>query len=543
MLFLFEKEKKKFNRIKYIMGIFAVLLLCLSVRLYFLQVHPSEMVVGRMQNHQTENIAQMKYNILDTNGENMLAYNKEYVMVLDTEPFKLNNYEETLQDLMALNFIMKSEDKDFNYTGIMNEVGKHYYKISKETFEKVNKLSNVKGIYTYVYDKIERKEAWEIGNLLSEIGENGDVVEGSLEAELNKYLGENLIPQSKFYLDDKAVYSDGSLDTNNENKNLKLTINNEWQNKVKEVLKRKDYDFLKNVGVVISEAETGKIRVMAQKDDSQANVNIGVEALGFEPGSIFKVVTEAVALDLGLIHTQDVFGCTGQICSKDGKPYGHGNLSVEAAIKISCNDVTAKVGGLAGYEKIMEYSEKMGLFNRVLNIQGENRNEAAGIKPPKEAGINNISIGQTIMVTPLQMAGVYNTIANDGVYVKQTLVEEILNKDGKPVKKFKNEPVRVFSQTTAKITQETLGKVIWEGSGFEAKVKGVEIGGKTGTSTGKDRADHGWFAGYFVKDEKKYSIVVIAPNIGTNHPDGRELGGGNTGAPIFRDIVTELTSK
>ncbi len=98
----------------------------------------------------------------------------------------------------------------------------------------------------------------------------------------------------------------------------------------------------------------------------------------------------------------------------------------------------------------MEYSEKMGLFNRVLNIQGENRNEAAGIKPPKEAGINNISIGQTIMVTPLQMAGVYNTIANDGVYVKQTLVEEIVNKDGKTVKKFKNEPVEYLAKLLLK---------------------------------------------------------------------------------------------
>lgn len=538
---MFKKEKLKVKRINYIFIIFVVVLLGLSVRLYFLQLHPSEMVSGQMQNHQTENISQMKYNILDTNGKSMLNYNKEYIMVLDTEPFRLNNYEETLEDLMALNFIMKSEDKDFNYTEIMQEIGKHYYKISKETFDKINKLTNIKGVYTYVYDEIDRKQAWEVGNILSQIGENGKIVEGSLEDELNKYVGTNVIPQSKFYLDDKAVYSDGTLDTENENKNLKLTINSEWQNKVEEVLKRKNYDFLKNVGVVISEAESGKIRVMAQKDDSQANINLGIEALGFEPGSIFKVVTEAVALDLGLIHTGDVFSCTGEICSKDGKPYGHGSLSVEDAIKISCNDITAKVGGLAGYEKIMEYSEKMGLFNRVLNIQGENRNEAAGVKPGKEAGMNNVSIGQTIVVTPIQMAGVYNTIANDGVYVKPTIVEEILDKNDKTVKRFENEQIRVFSQTTAKITQETLSKVIWEGSGFEAKVEGVEVGGKTGTSTGKDRADHGWFAGYFVKDGKKYSMVVLAPNMPTVHPDGREVGGGNTGAPIFADVVKALT--
>ncbi|MGL5086089.1 MAG: penicillin-binding transpeptidase domain-containing protein [Clostridium sp.] len=536
------KEAKMINRIRVVVGIFCSVLIMLVGRLYFLQIHPSEMVSGQMRNNQTESISQMKYNILDTNNKNMLIYNKDYIMVLDTEPFRLNNYEETLEDLMALNFIMKSEDEEFNYTKIMRSVGKHYYKISEETYEKVNKLTNIKGIYTYVYDTIDRKEAWKIGNLLSEIGEKDEVVEGSLEDELNKYIGNNKVPQSEFYLDDKAVYGNAILDKSNKNNNLKLTINNEWQNNVEEILRGKDYDFLSNVGVVISEAETGRIRVIAQKDDSQANINLGIEALGFEPGSIFKVVTEAVALDLGKIHTQDVFNCTGSICSKDGKPYGHGALSVEDAIKISCNDVTSKVGELVGYGKIMDYAEKMGLFTRALNLQGKNRNEATGVKPNIDAGITNISIGQTIMVTPLQMAGVYNTIANDGIYVKQTLVEEILDNDDKIVHKFENEPIRVFSQTTAKITQQTLGKVIWEGSGFEAKVKDVEVGGKTGTSTGKDRADHGWFAGYFVKDEKKYSIVILAPNLPNRHPDGREIGGGNTGAPIFKDVVTKLTS-
>lgn len=537
---MFKKDKFKYNRIKFIMSIFLVELLILSVRIYFLQIYPSEMVSGQMQNHQSENISQMKYNILDTNGKNLLTYNKEYIMVLDTEPFRLNNYEETLEDLMALNFIMKSEDKEFNYTSIMKDIGKHYYKISKETFEKVNKLSNIKGIYTYIYDEIDRKEAWKVGNLLSEIGVDDNIVPGSLEDELNKYLGDNIIPQSKFYLDEKAVYGDASLELNNDNNNLKLTINNEWQEKAVDVLKSKDYDFLKNVGIVISEAETGKIRVMAQKDDSQANVNLGIEALGFEPGSIFKVVTEAVALDLGLINTQDVFFCGGDICTKDGKPYGHGNLSVEDAVKISCNDIIAKVGELVGYEKIMEYGVKMGLFDRVLNIQGNGRNEAIGVKPEKSDGVSNISIGQTIMVTPIQMAGVYNTIANDGLYIKPTLVEEIIDKDDNTVKKFENETVRVFSETAAKITQDTLRKVIWEGSGFEAKVSETEVGGKTGTSTGEGRDDHGWFAGYFVLDGKKYSMVVIAPNIGLKHPDGRELGGGNTGAPIFRDVITSL---
>ena len=76
---------------------------------------------------------------------------------------------------------------------------------------------------------------------------------------------------------------------------------------------------------------------------------------------------------------------------------------------------------------------------------------------------------------------------------------------------------------------------------YEAKVEGINEGGKTGTSPGEGGGtNHGWFAGYFEYNGQKYTLVVVAPNIGETHPDGRELGGGNTGAPIFRDIVNSL---
>ena len=279
---------------------------------------------------------------------------------------------------------------------------------------------------------------------------------------------------------------------------------------------------------------------MVQKDESQANINLGIGQLGYEPGSIFKVITEAIALDEGLVSPTDKFLCTGEICSKNGKSYAHGMLSVEDALKVSCNDVFAKVGGNIGYSNMIEYLSKMGLFKPVLNLKGENRNEASGVKPTFENSMNNISIGQTIMVTPIQMAGLYNTVANDGVYIKPTIVEAIIDDDDNIVKEFKEEEKRIFSETASKLTQETMSKVIWEGSGFEAKVEGANIGGKTGTSTGNGGTNHGWFAGYFELNGEKYTVVVLAPNIGEKHPDGRELGGGNTGAPVFRDIVSEL---
>jgi len=535
-----KKDVINEKRIIFLNLSFLILLITLIIRLAFLQINPSEKVSGEMNNYQLENLSQMKYRIFDTNGKDLLDYSKKYIIVLDSKPFMLNNYEETLKDLMALNFIMKSEIGDFNYSDVMKSEGKIYYTVSEETFNKVNKLKNIKGIYTYIYDEIDNKEAWTTSNFLANIKEE-NIVEDSLEFELYQYLKENEYPQGKFYMDDGAVYEKGVLLSSNKNNNIKLTIDQSWEESIREVLKEEKYSFLKNVGVVVSEAGTGKIKAMVQKDESQANVNLGIGQLGYEPGSIFKIITEAVALDLGLISPDDVFSCEGEICQKNGKPHGHGSLSVEDALKISCNDVFAKVGNIIGYDEMMKYLENMGLFKTVLNLKGDNRNEAAGSKPSVEDSMNNISIGQTTIVTPIQMAGLYNTIVNDGIYIKPTIVEAIIDNEDNIIKEFKEKETRIFSETAAKLAQNSLQKVISEGSGFEAKVEDVIVGGKTGTSTGNGGTNHGWFAGYFEMNNKKYTIVVLAPNIGEKHPDGRELGGGNTGAPIFRDIVNILT--
>ncbi|MDU5110647.1 MAG: penicillin-binding protein 2, partial [Clostridium sp.] len=103
---MFKKNNKINNkRILLVSGLFSIISLFLVVRLYFLLIHPSKIVSGDIENYQYETIAQNKYKVLDANGRDLTKYNKKYILVLDTKPFMLNNYEETLEDLMALNFI------------------------------------------------------------------------------------------------------------------------------------------------------------------------------------------------------------------------------------------------------------------------------------------------------------------------------------------------------------------------------------------------------------------------------------------------------
>lgn len=538
VFFIFTYNFNMKQRLIKILAVFLTLMILITIRLYILQVHPSEIVQNSYQNYQQENISDMKYMILDTNGKDLMKYNKKYVLVIDARPFRLNNYEETLEDLLALNFIMKSENENFNYSEIMKQSGKIYYEISEETYNKINNLKNIKGIYTYISDKVDTKKAWSVSSMLSNILSEDERISDSLEDTLYEYLKNNDNPKGDFYIDGKAVYTKKEVEVDDSNRNLKLTIDKNIEDKVKFVLDKEEYSYLDNVGVSIIESNTGKIRAMVQKDESCANVNLGIEQIGYEPGSVYKLITLASALDMGLININDTFSCNGHICR-----HIHGKLTIEKALEQSCNDIFATIGSMVTYKKLMEYSEKQGLYKRVLNIQGINKNESEGIKPEENAGISNIAIGQCMNVTPLQMLGAVNTIVNNGVYKKPYLIEGILDKDDNVVKEFSTEEKKIYSETAAKLVKNSMNKVVKEGTGKNAFINGIDMGGKTGSSTGSEGKTHGWFAGYFISNNKTYTMVVFTPDIKTNGNNNEELGGGDTAAPIFRDIVLKMNDK
>lgn len=520
-------------------GFFSIFI-ALTIRLYILMMYPTTSVQGELENHQVEYTSDSNYKLFDANGKSLINYKSKYVMVLDTKPFKLNNYEETLEDLLALNFIMKSEDEDFNFTDIMNQSGKLYYTITEETYEKLNKLNDIKGIYTYVYDELDLKERWNVENMIASIDKN-NVEEGSFESSILDIISENKRPTIGFHLDEKSIYRSNETNYGENNKNIRLTIDEDWSDKIRNVLNSDDYSNLDNVGVVLLEANTGKIKSMVQKDESEANINLGIGQLGLEPGSIFKVITEAIALNEGLVNVSDSFSCNGNICSNSGKSYSHGTLTLGDALEVSCNDIFAKVGQLIGYKNMLKYTTNLGLYNKVLGLAGENREEAIGVMAKQSDGISNFAIGQCITVTPLQIAGAINAVVNDGVYIKPSLIEAIVDEDNNVIESAQNEENRIFSSTTSKLVKNNMYDVIWQGTGAAAKIEGITQGGKTGTATGEGGATtHGWFAGYFELNGKMYTLVISVPNIKGVDQNGNELGGGNTAAPIYREIVKSL---
>jgi cell division protein FtsI/penicillin-binding protein 2 len=219
-----------------------------------------------------------------------------------------------------------------------------------------------------------------------------------------------------------------------------LTIDLDIENKVREVLASEKYKDFNNIGVTIMEADTGKIKAMVQKDESEANVNLGIEGNGYEPGSVFKLITLASALDKGLVTMNDKYTCTGKICGLGI----HGTQTVEQALLNSCNDVYAAVGEKVGYVTMMDYCKKLGLFSKVLNVTAPRQNETEGIAPDIEDGMANISIGQCMTLSPLQMLGATNAIVNGGEYIKPYLLEAILDKDDNIVKEYSTKKERII---------------------------------------------------------------------------------------------------
>ncbi|HSP45699.1 MAG TPA: penicillin-binding protein 2 [Chthoniobacterales bacterium] len=298
-----------------------------------------------------------------------------------------------------------------------------------------------------------------------------------------------------------------------------------------------------------------------RKDEANPMVNRAVSA--FPPGSTFKLVTTMAGLRKGL--ATKTFNCGGGVsygdhffhCWIGEKGGSHGTIGVSDAIKVSCNSFFYQFGNAAGIDAIDETGDSLGL-GKTSGI--EITSESPGVLPgpdwmrihyPRErwsqAYTANVSIGQGYdLVTPLQLAMVYSTVANRGISYYPKLVQSVTSMvDGKPILNEKGEPVvsqapkmhrdlRLdFPAQQIELARRGLWKVVNEdgGTGGKARLSGVQVAGKTGTAqamTEGKKDTIAWFACFAPYDNPKYTIVVMVQ--GGEH-------GGSVAAPIATRIL------
>ncbi len=266
----------------------------------------------------------------------------------------------------------------------------------------------------------------------------------------------------------------------------------------------------------------------------------------YEPGSTFKLLTTAIALEEGVTSLDDRFVCTGSIvvagqklkCWRSYNPHGAENLV--QAVGNSCNPVFVQLAQRVGYDKYFDYLELFGLRDRTgIDYPGE----GYAILQPKETagpvGLATMSYGQGIAVTPIQLITAVSALGNEGKLMQPRIVKELRDDDGNVIQKFDTKVIRqVVSKETADEMNLIMEAVVDEGGGGTAKVPGYRIGGKTGTANkakggGYSNETFSSFIGMAPMDDPRIAILMIVDN-----PQGVKFGS-QTAAPGVKLVLEE----
>ena len=311
-----------------------------------------------------------------------------------------------------------------------------------------------------------------------------------------------------------------------------------------------------NSGVIIvMDPMTGRILAFANRPTYNSNTffsstqtqrkNRGITDC-YEPGSTFKAITAAACLNEGIVTAAQKFFCENGEYRFRGRILhdhrGHGWLTFREVIEVSSNIGVCKATQRIGEKKFMEYIKAFGFGKKTgVDLPGE----VAGIVRPlsswSKIAITTIPMGQGIAVTPLQMACAFSVIANGGYLMKPYVVDRIINTQWELIKKCKPQKVRqVISEDTARTVREFLVNVVENGTGKRARIKGMKVGGKTGTAQ-KLEADgtysHSkYIASFFgfVPEEKPALVIGVI----VDEPKGMYYGG-VVAAPVFQKVAED----
>ncbi|MPW26312.1 hypothetical protein GC105_10980 [Alkalibaculum sp. M08DMB] len=351
--------------------------------------------------------------------------------------------------------------------------------------------------------------------------------------------GENIFGESAL------VYGDHL----NEGSSLVTTLDYHIQNlvetEISSINKQKGYP---GIAVVVSDVASGDILAMASNGD-ETNKSL----LSFQPGSVFKTLVIAKALEDEKIDIDTMFKCNGHIdidgttkhCSKSE---GHGEISLKDAFAQSCNIVAYEVAMMLNQE---DDNENI-IYNDVLNLAKEFGFQDDTVKSMKEFPISydysypsiptrlynkmdvfNLALGQgKVMASPLTMTKILATIANDGTLIEPRIVLSQTHPLGDQII-YETDRKQIFSKEVNDKLKILLEEVCKTGTGEENSL--IDLGGlagKSGTAQHiSDRENHGWFAGYFPANEPKYAMTVLVEEGGTSS---------DTALPIFDKIAVEI---
>mgnify|MGYP000410634363 FL=1 len=512
-----------------------------------------------------------------------------------------------------------AEILDADYETILKKAGntKSWYevvarKVEAETAELVRKFK-AEGGYVGIKIESDTKRYYPNGSLASHvIGFVGldNTGLGGIESRYDSLLsGENgYVMRSTTAAGTDMLYQsyEDYVDAHNGD-SLTLTIDAVIQSYVEKHLAQavEDYDIQNGAAAICMEVDTGAILSMVslgnfdlndyQTISAEAEAEISAAAQSeeeydelyalaqqqqwrnkaisdtYEPGSTFKIITLAMALEEGVVNENSSFYCGGSMnvlgrgsplkCWKYG---GHGPQSLTQAVQHSCNVAFVNIGQLVGEEKFYEYAEGFGFIDRTadtsqqltaktgIDLGGESGSiwwsEDVFCNPENLSQLAAASFGQTFNITPIQLITAVSACVNGGRLMQPHLVQSVEDPQGNLVSQTEPQVVRqVVSEETSASVRRILEQVVsdqTEGTGHNAYVAGYRIGGKTGTSTKTTKEISGEkeyivsFIGFAPADDPEVAILVLLDD--PSSESGIYISGGQMAAPVVGKMMADI---
>lgn len=507
-------------------------------------------------------------NILDTNGQTLVMSATAYIV--SVEPGKVQDvqaFARAISPILGLseeNVAEKASQRGKSSVTLKRQV-------SRETADQLRQLKQSKDAETaaaasaLLFDEDVRRVYLRGAFLTQTLGlVNVDGVgQSGLEQQYETLLrGE--AGRSMRSVDGKArpIYDSGNLYIEpQDGSTIRLTIDATIQEIVEKAM-RECYEVNKAQAVhaLVMDVYTGAVLAMCSKPDYDPNdppreqldalqslMRIRLISDSYEPGSTFKILTAAAALDSGVTTPEDGFYCSGKI-KVDGdtiKCWGspHKAETMAQALQNSCNPVFVELALRMGAQRFYQYLHAFGLGSKTnIDLQGEESGILIPVNSVKNVDLARIGFGQSVAVTPIQLLTAACSVLNGGRLMRPYLLKEAVSPDGTVLYRTSPKVVSTpISEETSRTMRKLLEDVVAVGGAKNARIPGYRIGGKTGTAqVYKDgrivRNVHiGSFLGFAPADDPRIALLVIV-----DEADTPVDYGGTTAAPFARQILEDV---
>ncbi|TCK97862.1 stage V sporulation protein D (sporulation-specific penicillin-binding protein) [Natranaerovirga hydrolytica] len=264
----------------------------------------------------------------------------------------------------------------------------------------------------------------------------------------------------------------------------------------------------------------------------------------YEPGSTFKIITAAAALEEGVVSVEDTFFCPGHKIVEDRvirchKAGGHGSQTFLEGVMNSCNPVFMEIVARMGVETFYSYYETFGLFEKTgVDLPGEAVAIMHKIDNIGPVELATMSFGQSFQITPLQLITAASAVVNGGDLVTPHIGTEIIDYEGNVIKTFQyTKKENAISSETSEVMKGLLEKVVSDGTGHRSYIPGYKVGGKTATSEKLPRSSNKYissFIGFAPSDNPQVIALVLV-----DEPVGIYYGG-TVGAPVIKELFENI---